>query len=489
MTASSSSGNSAPNDSSSTPDSAHRPTTSISSFAPVHVLPPELLADIFDLTVPPSWYPHYAGRVVLSFTQVCSNWRAVAHSCMSHLWADISVHIEHSPKEWGQVVAAYLERSSASSRHLSITLDFTIDCNPFAESDVWPNIEWDSEAWALLCAQSLRWAKVKLDAIPREAYSGQRLSCPILTQLFLGLLEEDPIGPIAPESVADVPTAFFADAPALEALTVSLEHKPTSFDIPKPWNLARLSILDRLTTPSGTFGACASAVRASSRTLTHLAIDVMSFGEWIGPPATLPALQTLYLARGAIAVAPRHLVAPAVHTLTLCAGWGCIHPQEQAALELLVRRSDGMQNLRTMYLRGMAANGLSIHPCLALFPTVTSLALDFHTQTAQNEHIRIVGRFMYRERDPRDPKRFGQQFKTMPELRSLSIVFGEQWRRNMLIGRLVRNMLEKRAVDPEGSRTLKTFDSDMVPDGEHVLGEWPVPRLFEEPRGMEFPVP
>ncbi|KAI4521978.1 hypothetical protein K525DRAFT_199940 [Schizophyllum commune Loenen D] len=455
---------------------------------PIHLFPPELLADIFDLTVPPSWYPHYAGRVVLPFTQVCSHWRAVAHSCMSHLWAGIRVHIEHSPKEWGQVVAAYLERSFSSARPLTITLDFTIDPNPFAESDVWPRIGWDPEAWALLCAQSHRWQVVKLDAIPREAYAGQPLSCPLLTQLSLGLLEEDTIDSGAPGSVADVPTAFFADAPALGSLTVSLEHKPASFPTPLAWKLARLSVLDRLTTPTGTFGACAHAVRASSRTLTHLAIDVMNFGEWTGPHASLPALQELYLARGAIAVAPRYLAAPAVHTLTLCAGWGCVYPQEQAALALLVRRSDGMPHLRTMYLRGMAANGLSIHPCLALFPSVTSLALDFHTQTAQNEHVRIVGKFMHRERHPRDPKRLAQRFKTMPELRSLSIVFGEQWKKNVLIGHFVRHMLERRAVDPEGSRTLKTFDSDMVPDG-HIVGDWPVPRRFEEPRGMEFPVP
>ncbi|KAL1736722.1 hypothetical protein EV714DRAFT_198425 [Schizophyllum commune] len=485
MAVSSSNEDSAPIVIFSTPNGAHLPTT---SSTPIHLLPPELLAGIFDLTVPRSWFPHYAGRLALPFTQVCSPWRAVAHSCMSHLWADIRVHIEHSPKEWGKVVAAYLERSYESSRPLTITLDFTIDPNPFAESDVWPRLAWDAEAWALLCAQSHRWAKVKLDAIPREAYAGQPLSCPLLTQLSLGLLEEDTTGTCAPDSIADVPTAFFADAPALEALTVSLEHKPTSFAIPPAWKLARLSILDRLTTPSGTFGACAHAVRASSRTLTHLAIDVMSFGEWVGPHATLPALQKLYLARGALAVAPRYLAAPAIHTLTLCAGWGCVHPQEQAALALMVRRSSGMPHLRTMYLRGMAANGLSIHPCLALFPTVTSLALDFHTQTAQNEHVRIVGKFMHRERHPRDPKRLGRRFKTMPELRSLSIVFGEQWKKNILIGHFVRHMLERRAVDPEGSRTLKTFDSDMLPDG-HVVGQWPVPRLFEEPRGMEFPVP
>ncbi|KAL1679161.1 hypothetical protein EV122DRAFT_210510 [Schizophyllum commune] len=471
-------------------ESPHPQTTSTSSSStPIHLVPPELLADIFDLTEPPSWYPHYAGRVVLAFTQVCSRWRAVAHSCMSHLWADIRVHIEHSPKDWGQVVAAYLERSSSSARPLTITLDFTIDPNPFSESDVWPRIGWDAKAWALLCAQSHRWAKVKLDAMPREAYTGQSLSCPLLTQLSLGLLEEDSANPAAPDSTADVPAAFFANAPALEALTVSLEHKPSSFAIPSAWTLARLTILDRLTTPSGTFGACAHAVRASSRTLTHLAIDVMNFGEWVGPHASLPALQELYLARGALAVAPRYLATPAIHTLTLSAGWGCVHPQEQAALALLVRRSGGMLHLRTMYLRGMAANGLSIHPCLALFPTVTSLALDFHTQTAQNEHVRIVGKFMHRERHPKDPKRLARRFKTMPELRSLSIVFGEQWKKNMLIGHFVRHMLERRAVDPEGSRTLKTFDSDMIPDGEHVVGEWPVPRLFEEPRGMEFPVP
>ena len=134
-------------------ESTHPPTTTSSSSS-VHLLPPELLADIFDLTVPPSWYPHYAGRAVLPFTQVCSHWRAVAHSCMSHLWADIRVHIEHSPKEWGQVVAVYLERSFSSARPLTITLDFTIDPNPFAESDVWPRLAWIPEAWALLCAQS-----------------------------------------------------------------------------------------------------------------------------------------------------------------------------------------------------------------------------------------------------------------------------------------------------------------------------------------------
>ncbi|KAL1748019.1 hypothetical protein HDZ31DRAFT_30684 [Schizophyllum fasciatum] len=442
---------------------------------PIHQLPSELLADIFDYTVPPTWYPHYAGRHTLNFPQVCASWRAVAHTCMSHLWADIRVHVEHSPRAWGAAVARYLARSQP--RPLSVTLDFTIDPNPFCESDVWPRIAWSPAAWDLLCAQSARWAAVRLDAVPRAAYDRPPVRCPLLARLSLGL-----------EDTARVPTEFFADAQAVRALAVSLEDKPAVFAVPSAWQLTRLVIMDRIVPTAGTFGACADALRACSGTLTYLAVDVMVFGEWEGPPVSLDALRTLYLARGAVEPIARYLTVPNIHTLTLYAGWGSPRQGELDALALMVQRSDGLQALRTLYLRAMKADGNAILRCLALLPSVTTLTLDVHAQTTMQEHITIASGLWQRARDPgslpNGPSRLLVAFRVLPNLTALAIVFGYEKRHywNPMLSTVIRHMLERRATDPLYGRLLKTFDTDLI-------GDWPVPSAFSEGEWVEFPVP
>ncbi|TRM56128.1 hypothetical protein BD626DRAFT_520645 [Schizophyllum amplum] len=373
---------------------------------------------------------------------------------MSHIWTNIRVHMEHSPRQWGDVVASYLERSQ--SRALSLVLDFTIDPNPFAESDVWPRLVWDPAAWSMLCAHATRWKSVYLDAIPRAAYVERPVSCPILSRLSVGL-----------EDMADVPTQFFADAPALKTFAVSSEDTLSPFALPGAWKLTEFALRDKTAAVSGDLcGACAPALRSCSSTLVHLRVSVQVGGEWEGPPVLLEALQTMSLARGACRLMCRHLTVPNIQRLRLRGGWKSFRTEELDALQSLVQRSCGLVKLRILDLYAMAASGTGILRCLAILPSVTSLLLDIHTHPNLNEQYSIVHGLTRSDVGQYSANDVG----LLPNLTTLSIRFAYKFSASHGLEGAVLNMLRSRAsgmlVAGVSLSPLEAFSSD--------LGDWPV---------------
>ena len=119
----------------------------------VRRLPPELLAEIFELCLPKDYHEKGAHQAVMLPSHVCRHWRSVALS-IPKLWSKIVLDVsDRMVESRTALVTAWLSRSGESS--LSITLD-GINVRPILDvillhRDRWQHIDLCIPSETLLC--------------------------------------------------------------------------------------------------------------------------------------------------------------------------------------------------------------------------------------------------------------------------------------------------------------------------------------------------
>ncbi|KAJ6502005.1 hypothetical protein C8R45DRAFT_975067 [Mycena sanguinolenta] len=189
-------------------------------ISPIHTLPVELLAEIFDFAIRDDDYRHV--RDVLRISQVCSHWRQIAHST-PRLWSryirlDLrkrSVESRTSSRDGSWVPAhclkAWLLRSSPLAVRVSVALDETfsqrIPDEVLSSAPRWRSLDLDVNDTPVPFISQL--AEARLDS---------------LEELDLGLLDFDD----------DDPPTFtsFATVPRLRQLTMGVCSKAFRFLVP-----------------------------------------------------------------------------------------------------------------------------------------------------------------------------------------------------------------------------------------------------------------
>ncbi|KAF7972894.1 hypothetical protein HWV62_16608 [Athelia sp. TMB] len=237
--------------------------------APVHRLPMELLAKIFEHTLPafPASQPPFA------LERVCRRWHAVARGA-SALWAGIALTLGCAR----DLAAAEVCLSRASGRGLEISI---------RAEDGYELDKAGHEALALLMAHSERWRVVHLDRLPIHVLAhlgGIRGRLPALERLCVSTTAEEDEPPRE--------LTAFEIAPRLSSLEVKSQSYAdvlTRGSLALPWGaLTRLTI-DR----HHARDLC--ALLAHCANLEHLDAELSSHVDGLIPPVLLPALRSLAL--------------------------------------------------------------------------------------------------------------------------------------------------------------------------------------------------
>ncbi|KAK7029657.1 hypothetical protein VNI00_014355 [Paramarasmius palmivorus] len=205
-----------------------------SLLAPVHRMPPEILAQVFSVVcwqnaVEPNCMPP---AIQLSF--VCKRWRDIALSLPS-LWASLSIHFERWKMNFERlerIVSVFMERSKSSP--LSLVLDLT--CS-----------DWRQDAHAsemctalldTLVRNSNRWKMARLNVsttgLCHPAFEPIIGHLPILKSL--SLTGHDDADIITDNPVLDL-DAIFGACPALDDLFVSAQMVVDGVSL--PWRQIR----------------------------------------------------------------------------------------------------------------------------------------------------------------------------------------------------------------------------------------------------------
>ncbi|KAF7974639.1 hypothetical protein HWV62_11634 [Athelia sp. TMB] len=241
--------------------------------APVHRLPVELLAKIFEHTLPAFPAPNRP-QSALVLESVCKRWGSVACGA-SALWAGIALTLG-CPRD---LAAAEVCLSRAGGCGLEIAV---------RAEDGYALDKAGHEALALLAAHSDRWRVVHLDRLPVHVLAHLEIvrgRLPALERLSVSTTAEDP---------EDTPTELtaFEFAPKLRSLEVKSQSYAdvlTRGALALPWGaLTRLTI-DR----HHARDLC--AVLSLCENLEHLEAELSSHVDGLIPPVLLPRLRTLAL--------------------------------------------------------------------------------------------------------------------------------------------------------------------------------------------------
>ncbi|KAJ6466473.1 hypothetical protein C8R45DRAFT_1021858, partial [Mycena sanguinolenta] len=242
-------------------------------LSPIYTLPAEMLAEIFERTIDEDTHIMDVFRV----SQVCSDWRQIAHN-IPRLWTGpISVVLDNEDDEWGweqahtEGFAEWLARSGALPIPITLTLESAEMYRGLLEE---------------VLKTSSRWRSLRL-VFPDP---GSPLICQ-LAQCRLDRLEEldlrrtsflEPSGGIVPS---------FITAPRLRKLSMSIYSSPP---VLVPWATLTGLTLRHCESPDlalDTLALCVGLVRASVRTV-----------GWFMPPRarhhdlSLDCLRALYFA-------------------------------------------------------------------------------------------------------------------------------------------------------------------------------------------------
>ncbi|KAF7346578.1 F-box domain-containing protein [Mycena sanguinolenta] len=175
--------------------------------SPIRTLPAELLAEIFEYTIGDS-HVKDAHRV----SQVCSNWRQVAHST-PRLWTQmLDVALCKKGDTFSHCLKAWLARSAPLPVHISFTSVDHGDINPGILEEV--------------LKVALRWGSLKMPKVATMPLSLVRR----LAQCRLDCLEELDLGTIA--EYEDATPVVFTAVPRLRKFSVV---NPGTTPIVVPW--------------------------------------------------------------------------------------------------------------------------------------------------------------------------------------------------------------------------------------------------------------
>ncbi len=184
-------------------------------IAPIHTLPVELLAEIFQLTIDDNTHIKDAFRI----SQVCSDWRQVAHST-PRLWAGplrVPLEARESEQVYADELKSWLARSA--SLHIPVILEFkrreTVPLSPRISEEIFR------------IAPRWRSLRVETPTYPQASLVRRVAECSLdsLEELNLGFIEQDAVD-------ADTIPSFMT-ASRLQKLSISLDED--SHRILVPW--------------------------------------------------------------------------------------------------------------------------------------------------------------------------------------------------------------------------------------------------------------
>ncbi|KAJ7218424.1 hypothetical protein GGX14DRAFT_594892 [Mycena pura] len=203
---------------------SHQPEFEEPGVAPIARLPPELLGDIFLLTLPtitPSTVgPHLFNPCLTSpwsLGQVCSQWRVLALS-LSTLWASFAVPTRMTARVL-YLLTVQLERSRQAPLHVLIKCSHMWPGNRHeqAYTTILQTIARECHRWRMI------WLELNSDSLPKAAFENLG-KLPLLTDLRLG----SEFNPYFPRQLVDV----FANAPSLCRVILG---RQSASDIHLPW--------------------------------------------------------------------------------------------------------------------------------------------------------------------------------------------------------------------------------------------------------------
>ncbi|KAK7048004.1 F-box domain-containing protein [Favolaschia claudopus] len=241
--------------------------------SPIRSLPVELLSEIFDLTIRDQ--THIMIKDTFRISQVCSDWRHVAHNT-ARLWTrplQVSPW-RRSPKSERAYIAGlntWLARSGTLPISLKLHVDLrtpsdyrsstrTIrDCAPSADSPIWEEV----------FKTSCRWHSLDFYVESFYGWGFPAQSCPCYRGLAQYSLDRLEVLKFAPGD-DDTVIIHFGPAPRLQTLSLVIEQQPHLPEIILPWiQITTLSLNFLYTTEyvlpimMKIFGQCPNLTQAS----------------------------------------------------------------------------------------------------------------------------------------------------------------------------------------------------------------------------------
>lgn len=328
-----------------------------------------------------------------------------------------------------------------------------------------PGPKWSEEAWALLCAQSHRWERVRFSKVPLQAYdalSAHKL--PMLHTLSLRVDEED-------GSIVSLPLHAFQHAPQITTVHILYYSPLLPFVLPHTWAITTLEIHCG-NISNGELSSSIGAIVACSDTLRSLTVTADDTGTLTVDPieTTFPHLEQLTLGHEAIYLC-WILVVPNVKDLTLSA-WPDLHINATSGLSCIMALSAGCRSTRSLALRGLEpTDSRKIEFCLRRLPLLTELTLENNEGIGEAYLPLITMQLLeWMTRDAETP----DTLSLLPNLARLEVGFrvrredAADWRFYNALEALKRSRRKEWTVDGKQLAQLEHF----TVDGQDALEGW-----------------
>lgn len=400
--------------------------------SPIRRLPTELLADIIVLSVPENYWTYIrSGRRSrsLSVMRVCHSWRTMAIKT-PRLWSTINIDSEENyPPTYRAAIQVELDRTAQEPLHLDIKLAgpdvVESECS---ESCAYP--EWTKDPlWHKLCAQSHRWATVRLSRLPDDAFDAlDSRTFPLLKTVSLVLNPSKSSWTRVHMPPPQSPFTVFSYAPNLRRVYVDYVETPSPIVPHQSWTFTELNINanDHLGPDLAPF---LPLILASRRTLRKCCLQTTSIHQLRAeeqPVTTFPVLQELALYDAAVTVC--HLISvPNMTTATLRYGSGMrLQESRLEVFNAMVQRSSGCPALRTFSVVDMDESLEKVVDCFRGLPTLTdvTIANSWRERYAMDEYgyppLVSLGLVQALTRGEADPP----SIRLLPRLARLTLRFG-----------------------------------------------------------------